>query len=61
MDKKIDVNQWRAMFREVGLDESRMARWHKVFERENPESHKSFLEWLGLSPQDIEKVRASSR
>ena len=49
------------MFREIGLDEAQMHRWHRLFESRHPDSHQTFLEWLGISRQDIDQIRAESR
>lgn len=58
MGKQVSKDEWIAMFREAGLDEEHMHRWHKVFETRHPEGHQSFLEWLGLSVQEIEIIRS---
>lgn len=49
------------MFREIGLDEAQMKRWHKVFEARHPAAHQGFLEWLGLKAEDIDRIRAECR
>ena len=61
MKNQVNVNEWVAMFREIGLDHAQMERWHKVFEARHPASHQSFLEWLGLKPEDIDRIRSRSR
>ena len=61
MKSELSVEAFKQMFREVGLDEAAMKKWHRVFEARHPNSHQSFLEWLGLSPVQIDKVRAESR
>ena len=60
-EKSFDKNAWVEMFREIGLDEPAMHRWHAMFERRWPESHHSFLEWLGLPEADVERIRRTSR
>lgn len=57
MQKIVTINEWIERFRVIGLDESTMQNWHKLFEKENPEGHQSFLEWLGLSPERIAEIR----
>lgn len=61
MQKQVNVNEWVTMFREIGLDEATMKRWHKVFEARHPDGHQTFLEWLGLPPQDIGRIRSEAR
>lgn len=60
-EKQVTVQEWVAMFEEIGLDEARMMAWHKVFEKRHPEGHRSFLEWLGLPAAKIEEIRAKSK
>jgi len=57
----VDVEAWCAMFREIGLSEADMKRWHALFEARHPDGHQRFLEWLGLAPDRIERVRRDSR
>jgi hypothetical protein len=61
MEKQVGVKEWVAMFREIGLDEETMMRWHRLFESRHPEAHQSFLEWLGIAAGEIEAIRAKSR
>ncbi len=49
------------MFRESGVDEERSTRWHKLFEARHPDAHQGFLEWLGLKPEEIARIRAKFR
>jgi hypothetical protein len=49
------------MFREVGLTDEAMKKWHKLFETRHPEGHKDFLTWLGISSDEINTIRANSR
>jgi len=52
---------WVELFREIGLDEPTMQRWHAAFERRWPETHQGFLEWLGEPQPQIERIRDASR
>ena len=61
MQNQVTVNEWVAMFREIGLDEEMMKRWHGVFETRHPQAHQSFLEWLGLEQGQIEEIRGKYR
>jgi hypothetical protein len=61
MQRPIKVQNWIEMFREVGLDDGAMKKWHQIFESRHPDDHQSFLEWLGFSASDIEKIRTEHR
>ncbi len=57
MKNMVTVEEWVKRFRAIGLDDAAMQKWHKLFERENPEGHQSFLEWLGLPAEKIAEIR----
>ena len=57
MKHRVNKEEWVKRFREIGLDDAAMQNWHRLFERENPAGHKSFLEWLGLPPEKVEEIR----
>jgi len=61
MKKNITVEEWVAMYEELGLDASKRMQWHKLFEARHPDGHQGFLEWLGLSSKKIDQIRAQSR
>jgi len=61
MIPQMTVEQWVALFREIGLDDAAMHRWHDLFEARHPEAHRSFLQWLGLAPEDVERIRQRHR
>jgi hypothetical protein len=46
------------MFRDIGLDDATMAKWHQTFESRNPEGHQEFLEWLGIPDAEITEIRS---
>jgi len=51
--------EWVELFRETGLDDAMMAKWHRLFEAKYPEDHESFLTWLGLSGEEIKSIRGA--
>lgn len=53
----VTVDQWVEMFREIGLTEKDMRRWHSIFEQKHPQGHQSFLKWLGLDDARIKEIR----
>ena len=57
----MNVNHWVALFKEIGLDEAQMQKWHQLFEKKHPQAHQSFLEWLGLPPDKITSIRTQSK
>lgn len=52
---------WVELFREIGLNEEQMHRWHGAFEARWPEAHRGFLEWLEVPEADIDRIRKASR
>jgi len=61
MQKQMNVEQWVELFKEVGLDDAQMMKWHRLFEAKYPEAHQNFLEWLRLPVEEVEKIRLKSR
>jgi len=61
MQEPMKVEQWIAMFREVGLGDTKMKQWHSLFEKRHPQAHQNFLEWLGLPPEKISQIRSEGR
>jgi hypothetical protein len=57
----VDVEAWCEMFRAIGLSDDDMKRWHALFEARHPDGHQKFLQWLGLPPERIARVRRDSR
>ncbi|MBF0193397.1 MAG: hypothetical protein HQL71_02520 [Magnetococcales bacterium] len=54
----MNVEQFVEVFKEFGLTEAEMERWHKIFEKKFPDGHQSFLEWLGIEAKEIQNLRA---
>ncbi|MDX2455754.1 hypothetical protein [Desulfosarcina sp.] len=61
MQNNVSKDQWVAMFREIGLTEDAMMKWHRLFEARHPDGHAAFLAWLCISPDEITRIRADSR
>ena len=61
MQCNVSKDQWVAMFQEIGLTEDAMMKWHHLFENRHPDGHAAFLAWLGISPDEIARIRADSR
>ncbi|HJV22694.1 MAG TPA: MerR family transcriptional regulator [Holophagaceae bacterium] len=54
----LDKAAWVALLRASGYSEADMARWHRAFESTDPARHQRFLEFLGLTPEEVREVRA---
>lgn len=61
MNKKITKQEWVALFKDAGLSDAMMKKWHQLFESRHPEGHDSFLRWLGLPDTEIDVIRKNSR
>ncbi len=61
MKNHVNVEEWVTMFEEIGLDEAKMHRWHRIFETRHPDAHQRFLEWLEIDRQEIARIRAKFR
>ncbi|WP_298609571.1 hypothetical protein [uncultured Thiothrix sp.] len=53
--------QWVELFRDTGLDEAMMSKWHQLFEQRYPEQHQAFLEWLQIPSEEVTQIRKASR
>ncbi|OSM01493.1 hypothetical protein [Magnetofaba australis] len=60
MSATVNVEQWVAMFQQIGLNEAQMQQWHEIFEANHPEAHGAFLNWLGMPQEQITQVRQHS-
>ena len=54
----MNKENWVALFREIGLDDETMIKWHQLFEARYPQGHQSFLEWLSIPQEEIGRIRA---
>ena len=58
MSDSMNKENWVLLFHEIGLDEATMVRWHRLFEAKFPDGHQSFLEWLNIPADEIDRIRA---
>jgi len=56
--RNVNKEQWVMMFRDIGLDDASMKKWHQAFEERNPEGHQEFLEWLNIPTSEIAEIRS---
>ncbi len=61
IDCPLNREQWVHLFQSFGFTSDDMARWHQLFEKQSPDAHREFLTALGISPDEIEEIRARSR
>ncbi|GAB6907433.1 conserved hypothetical protein [Desulfosarcina cetonica] len=61
MSNTIGKAEWVDMFREIGLSEETMMKWHRVFETRHPDAHAAFLKWLAIPDAEITTIRQNSR
>ena len=59
--KHVTKDQFVALLDAAGITDAQKAQLHAAFEKQYPEAHQSFLEWLGLSAEAIRDIRAASR
>jgi DNA-binding transcriptional MerR regulator len=59
--RNMDRDMWVKLLRASGFTDEDLARWHRDFERTDPQYHQRFLEFLGLPPDAIRTVRERSR
>lgn len=57
----MNKDQWVAILRASGMDETDMRQWHIEFEKAMPQAHQDFLEALGIDKQRIRQIRDWSR
>lgn len=58
--KLLTKQSWSEMFVKLGLSEDDMLAWHRRFELNLPNAHQAFLESLGLSDEEIKRIRKRS-
>jgi hypothetical protein len=60
-DTKMTKEKWVSLFEASGIDAAARDRWHHAFEAREPDGHQAFLEWLGLPPPEVARIRTASR
>ena len=55
----MNKEKWVTLFQEIDMNEEAMSKWHHIFEEKYPSEHQSFLEWLGISQDEIKIIRTS--
>jgi DNA-binding transcriptional MerR regulator len=53
--------KWVSIMHAAKLSEEDMRRWHQQFEKQAPEDHQQFLEYLQIPVEEIGKIRGWSR
>lgn len=49
--------RWTGLLEAAGYHEDDMRRWHRTFERHDPEAHEEFLRFLCIPDDEIERIR----
>lgn len=57
----ISKEKWVAIMRAAGFKDADMDRWHAEFEKNAPQEHQEFLEFLHINTDEIVKIREWSR
>jgi hypothetical protein len=57
----VDKELWVEMLQAAGMNQKARKRWHTEFERRAPEAHNEFLLSLGISCEEVAKIRRWSR
>jgi MerR family transcriptional regulator, thiopeptide resistance regulator len=60
-NQMITKDKWVAIMRAAGLKDEDMNRWHAEFEKNAPQEHQEFLEYLHIGADEIAKIREWSR
>ncbi len=58
-DNKVTKARWVNIMKAAGFTEEDMTTWHKKFEELEPTEHQRFLESLGISENEIARIRGN--
>ena len=63
LDEKTILNKetFKLIMKAAGVEEGALNEFHIQFEKNSPEAHQSFLEFLGVPTQEIKLIRDSSK
>ena len=56
-----DKESWVRLLQACGFSDADMERWHREFERTDPDHHQRFLEYIKIPSDEIGRIRAWSR
>lgn len=54
----VTKQRWVEIMQAAGFSENDMVKWHQTFEKMEPQEHQKFLQSLGITADEIEKIRA---
>ncbi|KJY82379.1 MerR family transcriptional regulator [Vibrio galatheae] len=57
-ERVVNKERWVQIMVAAGFSETDMVKWHQKFEQLEPEEHQKFLESLGISGDEIVKIRS---
>lgn len=55
--KMFDRISWTELLVSLGFSHEDMIKWHRDFERDSPKEHDAFLRAIGMSEDEIKKLR----
>jgi len=53
----MDKDSFKSILTSIGFDEKQLKEFHKQFEKNEPDSHQFFLEFLGMTEEDIKEIK----
>jgi MerR family transcriptional regulator, thiopeptide resistance regulator len=57
----VTKEKWVAIMKAAGFSEEDMRRWHAEFEKNAPDEHQEFLEFLHIPAEELGRIRAWSK